>query len=178
MKNETFSDVSELGNGSGSATAANCLKMCQGRPPRLNAVSIKKESDTQMYPQRPSEWRKYKSGMCKGCWGGCCTLPVEASVADLIRLGVATEDEACASLKKLARRLEKEGIIQAFVPSSQLFVLEQRHGRDCRYLHPTTRLCTVYEKRPEVCRQFPKIGPRPGWCPQASISSMKKVAKF
>jgi Fe-S-cluster containining protein len=128
--------------------------------------------------QRPSEWVKYKSGMCEGCWGGCCTLPVEVSVMDLIRLEVTTEDEACQGLKKLARRLEKEGVIQAFVASSQLFVLEQRHGRDCIYLHPKTRLCTVYDKRPTVCRQFPKIGPRPGWCPQTPTTEMKKVAKY
>lgn len=128
--------------------------------------------------QRPSEWVKYRSGMCQGCWGGCCTLPVEASAGDLIRLGLITEDEAAASLKKVARRLEKEGKIQAFVARSGLFVLEQRNGRDCIYLHPRTRLCTVYEKRPEVCRQFPKIGPKPGYCPRTSIEAMKKVAKF
>lgn len=128
--------------------------------------------------QRPSEWIKYRTGMCKGCWGGCCTLPVEASAVDLIRLGLITEDEAAVSLKKVARRLESEGMIQAFVARTQLFVLEQRHGRDCIFLHPKTRLCTVYEKRPEVCRQFPKIGPRPGFCPQTKIEDMKKVVRF
>lgn len=128
--------------------------------------------------QRPSEWIKYRSGMCEGCWGGCCTLPVEASAADLIRLELITEDEAAASLKKTARRLESEGLIQAFVARTQLFVLEQRNGRDCIFLHPRTRLCTVYEKRPEVCRQFPKIGPRPGFCPSTRIEAMKKVVKF
>lgn len=116
-------------------------------------------------PQRPSTWREYKKGMCNGCWGGCCTLPVETSVNDLIRLGLTTEEEAAVSLKKLAQRLQKEGIIQAFQAKSQLFVLEQRNGRDCIYLGKSDRLCTVYEKRPEVCRKFPKIGPRPGWCP-------------
>jgi hypothetical protein len=128
--------------------------------------------------QRPSEWVKYRSGLCNGCWAGCCTLPVEASAADLMRLGLITEDEACQSLKKVARRLEKEGYIQAFVSRSQLFVLEQRNGRDCIFLGAKDRLCTVYEKRPEVCRQFPKIGPRPGHCPTTQISAMKKVVKF
>ncbi len=82
-----------------------------------------------------------------------------------MRLGLASEDEAAGSLKKLAKRLEREGLIQHFQQSTQLFVIEQRHGRDCIFLHEKTRLCTVYEKRPEVCRQFPKIGPRPGFCP-------------
>jgi len=128
--------------------------------------------------QRPSEWIKYRAGMCQGCWGGCCTLPVETSASDLMRLELITEDEAAASLKKVARRLEKEGVIQAYVARNQLFVLQQRNGRDCIFLHPRTRLCTVYEKRPEVCRQFPKIGPKPGFCPKTEIGAMKKVARF
>mgnify|MGYP001582742550 CR=1 FL=1 len=126
-------------------------------------------------PQRPSEWRKYTTGLCEGCIGGCCQLPVETSAADLMRLGVATIDEAASSLKKLARRLMKEGIVRSFHPRIQLFVLEQRNGKygaDCIYLDERTRLCTVYAKRPEVCRQFPKIGPRPGWCPAAPKKSL------
>ncbi len=107
---------------------------------------------------------KYKKNLCEGCWSGCCTLPLETSAFDLIRLGLITEDEAASSLKKVARRLLKEGIIQAFQAKSQLFVIEQRNGRDCIFLGKD-RLCTVYEKRPEVCRSFPKIGPRPGYCP-------------
>ncbi|MDR3605868.1 MAG: YkgJ family cysteine cluster protein [Oligoflexia bacterium] len=116
--------------------------------------------------QRPSTWRRYKSGMCDGCWAGCCTLPVEASASDLIRLELITEEEAAESLKRVAKRLKSEGYIQAFVPRTQLFVLEQRNGRDCIFLGKD-RLCTVYQKRPEVCRKFPTIGPRPGFCPVA-----------
>jgi Fe-S-cluster containining protein len=110
--------------------------------------------------------------MCDGCWSGCCTLPVEVSAADLIRLGLVTEFEAAGGLKAVAKRLLKEKVIQAFQARSQLFILEQRNGRDCIYLDKN-RLCTVYEKRPEVCRQFPKIGPRPGFCPQLD----KRIAK-
>jgi Fe-S-cluster containining protein len=128
-------------------------------------------------PQRPSEWKRYTTGMCDGCIGGCCQLPLEASAFDLIRLGVATEDEAATSLKKLARRLMKAGIVRSFHSSAQIFIIEQRngkHGADCIYLDEHTRRCTVYAKRPEVCRQFPKIGPRPGWCPAAPIPGSKK----
>jgi Fe-S-cluster containining protein len=117
-----------------------------------------------MDPQRPTEWVKYKKGLCETCWAGCCTLPVEVSVVDLIRLGLVTEDEASISLKKVAKRLMKEGLIQAFQGKSQLFVLEQISGRDCIFLGKDRR-CTVYEKRPEVCRSFPKIGPKPTFCP-------------
>ena len=104
--------------------------------------------------------------MCEGCWAGCCTLPVEVSAFDLIRLEVITEDEAASSLKKVARKLHAEGVIQSFSSKTQMFVLEQRGGRDCIYLGKVDRLCTVYEKRPQVCRSFPKIGPKPGSCPQ------------
>ncbi len=114
---------------------------------------------------RPSTWMKYRSGLCDGCWSGCCTLPVEVSAFDLIRLGLTDEYEAAASLKKVGKRLQSEGVIRDFSSKTQIFTLEQRQGRDCIYLHPQTRLCTVYEKRPEVCRKFPKIGPRPGYCP-------------
>lgn len=114
----------------------------------------------------PSTWIKYRAGMCEGCWSGCCTLPVEVSASDLVRLGVATEDETSGSLKKLAKRLEREGVIQRYRAETGIFVLQQRGGRDCIYLSEETRRCTVYEKRPDVCRRFPAIGPRPSYCPQ------------
>lgn len=127
-------------------------------------------------PQRPSSWKQYKKGMCEGCWGGCCTLPLEASAYDLIRLELITEDEAAASLKKVARRLIKEGYVRSFHPTQGLFVMEQKYGRDCVFLGED-RLCTVYDKRPEVCRQFPKIGPRPGWCPSFPKADAKGKGK-
>ena len=115
-------------------------------------------------PQRPSTWIQYRSGLCQNCDAGCCTLPLEVNVNDLIRLELTDEYEAAESLKKIAQKLKKARIVKSFHPKSQLFILEQRNGRDCIYLDENRR-CTVYEKRPEVCRQFPKIGPKPGWCP-------------
>jgi len=114
--------------------------------------------------QRPSTYIRYRKGLCEDCWGGCCTLPVEVSAADLIRLELITEEEAAISLKKVAQKLTKARVIQAYNQKSQLFVLEQRYGRDCIYMNRERR-CTVYDKRPEVCRTFPKIGPKPGFCP-------------
>lgn len=114
---------------------------------------------------RPSTWKFYRKGMCEGCHAGCCTMPVEVHIEDLVRLGVATEDEAHGSHKKLFKKLSKEGIVESFRQGTGLFILTQRDGGDCYFLHSKTRLCTVYEKRPDVCRRFPEIGPRPGWCP-------------
>lgn len=91
-------------------------------------------------------------------------MPVEVSVRDLVRLGLTTEDEAAASLPAVARRLKKDGITRAFRARSLVFILKQKPGGDCIFLDERRR-CTVYEKRPEICRQFPKIGPKPGYCP-------------
>ena len=124
----------------------------------------------------PSTWIKYQKGLCEGCFAGCCTLPVEVSAVDLMRLELITEDEAAASLKKVARRLMKEGVIQHFNPRAQLFVLEQKNGRDCIFLDEN-RMCTVYDQRPEVCRSFPKIGPRPGFCPAQTHVKAKSSSR-
>ncbi len=124
---------------------------------------------------RPSTWVPFKSArQCENCFAGCCTLPVETSAADLIRLEVLSVDEATASLKKSFRRLHKQGIVRSYHATAGVFILEQRNGRDCVFLDPQTRLCTVYEKRPEVCRRFPKIGPRPGFCPEIKVKSRKR----
>ncbi|MEK6773764.1 MAG: YkgJ family cysteine cluster protein [Bdellovibrionota bacterium] len=114
---------------------------------------------------RPSTWKFYESGMCKGCWGGCCTMPVEVMLDDLVRLGLVSRDEAEGSIRKIAKRLIKEKIVVSYRQSTGLFMLSQKANRDCHFLDSKTRLCTVYEKRPGVCRKFPSIGPRPGYCP-------------
>lgn len=92
-------------------------------------------------------------------------MPVEVSVPDLVRLELITEEEAAAGvLKKAATRLKKQGFIRTFRAKTLIFVLEQKSNGDCTFLGKDRR-CTVYEKRPEICRLFPKIGPRPGHCP-------------
>ncbi len=114
---------------------------------------------------RPSTWLKYRDGLCRGCFGSCCTMPVEVIASDLLRLGLVSEDEILGSKKKLSKRLMKEKIISSYREATGAFMLSARPNGDCYYLDATTRLCTVYEKRPGVCRKFPEIGPRPGFCP-------------
>jgi Fe-S-cluster containining protein len=111
-----------------------------------------------------SKWTRFRPSLCKGCWAGCCRLPVEITIRDLIRMGLANEDDATSSLKKLAKRLESLGIIKSFRSSSGLFTLAQKPQGGCIYLDPQN-MCKIYEKRPEVCRRFPEIGPKPGYCP-------------
>jgi Fe-S-cluster containining protein len=114
---------------------------------------------------RPSTWKAYRSALCTGCYAGCCTLPVEVDVTDLVRMGLALPDEIRGSLKKLARRLIHDGAVKTFRARSGLFTLQQRHNGDCLYLDEQRR-CRIYDRRPAVCRKFPiELGPRPGFCP-------------
>lgn len=117
------------------------------------------------YPQQPETWRRYIKGLCDECWAGCCTLPVEARGSDLIRLELATADELEFNLDEVVRRLMRKKIIEFYDPKSAMFVLAQVSGRDCVFLDANTRRCTVYERRPDTCRNFPRVGPRPGFCP-------------
>ena len=114
---------------------------------------------------RPSSWIKHRESLCRGCRAECCAMLLEVTTADLIRLDLCTEDEAEISLKKVFKRLRKEKVAMSYRDGTGLFMLQQKANGDCQFLDSQTRLCTVYEKRPGVCRQFPAIGPRPGHCP-------------
>lgn len=118
---------------------------------------------------RPSTWRAYRDGMCNGCNAACCTMPVEVKLSDLVRLELVSEDEAQSdSPKKIAKRLMKEGLVRSYRQGTEFFMLEQKNNGDCIFLGEN-RLCKVYLKRPETCRLFPSIGPRPGYCPGGKI---------
>ena len=115
---------------------------------------------------RPSTWKKYDSNFCTSCVANCCRMPVEIKISDLVRLDIATEDEAQGSVRRLAKRLIKEGIVKSYRSGTEFFMLTQRSNDDCYFLDPKTRLCSVYEKRPDTCRSFPVVvGPRIGFCP-------------
>lgn len=118
-----------------------------------------------MIKDQPWKWTKYRDGLCTGCTGACCTMPVEIKASDLVRLGLTDEDEVSINPKKLAKRLIKEGIVSSYREGTGNFMITQKANDDCYFLDTQTRLCTVYEKRPDTCREFPNIGPRPGFCP-------------
>jgi Fe-S-cluster containining protein len=115
---------------------------------------------------RPSTWKKYESDNCLRCKGNCCAMPVEIKASDLIRLEIATQDEVDNSVKKLAKKLKKEGYISSYRDGTEYFMITQKPNDDCYFLDSKTRLCSVYEKRPDTCRQFPsQMGTRKGFCP-------------
>jgi len=92
-------------------------------------------------------------------------MPVEVKIPDLVRMGVITEFEANAPIKRLAKRLKKDGVIEHFYFKKQVFVLVRFANNDCLYLDPISRKCKIYKNRPDICRNHPRIGPRPGFCP-------------
>ena len=115
-------------------------------------------------PDRLDTWHRYQKGMCRGCQGTCCSLPVEVRISDLIRLGLTDAFEAEGDPKWIARRLMKEGVVGHFNHKQAIFTLSRRANGDCLYLDQRTRLCVVYEQRPETCCNHPQVGPRPGYC--------------
>jgi Fe-S-cluster containining protein len=114
--------------------------------------------------QNPKSWIKFKQEMCDTCVGSCCQLAVEAKLSDLIRMNLVDSFEAEEPIKKIVKRLKKEGHIRLYNNKSELFILEQRPNGDCLFLHPLKRNCIIYDIRPDTCRDHPKIGPRPGFC--------------
>ncbi len=114
--------------------------------------------------ENPGTWLKYKQEMCKTCVGSCCSLAVEATLDDLIRMELVDPFEAQEPVKKIVKRLKKEGHVRLYNQKSQLFILDQRPNGDCLFLDLEKRNCTIYEKRPKTCRNHPEIGPRNGFC--------------
>lgn len=115
-------------------------------------------------PDRLETWVKYRQSLCRDCHSTCCTLPVEVRLPDLIRMDLADAFEQDEPAKQIARRLMKAGVVEHFNHKHELFTLARRSNGDCLYLDARTRLCTLYEQRPDTCRNHPQIGPRPGYC--------------
>ncbi|WP_341708200.1 YkgJ family cysteine cluster protein [Halopseudomonas sp.] len=113
---------------------------------------------------RLDTWQKYRKGLCDSCNASCCTLPVEVRIDDLIRLGLVDEFEREEPLKQIAKRLQREGVVERFHQTSSIFTLSRMSNDDCLFLDTRSRRCTVYDKRPTTCRNHPQIGPRPGYC--------------
>jgi Fe-S-cluster containining protein len=91
-------------------------------------------------------------------------MPLEIKKEDLIRMELATEADFENSISRLVTRLQKEGVLQSYRASTELFMISRQANGDCVFL-TKERKCSIYDKRPETCRKFPLIGLRPGFCP-------------
>lgn len=114
-------------------------------------------------PDRLETWVKYKKGLCSDCRATCCTLPVEVQLSDLVRMGLVDAFES-ADLRAVAKRLQKSGVVERFHQKTGIFTLSRMANEDCQFLDPQRRLCTIYDKRPDTCRNHPQVGPKPGFC--------------
>ncbi len=113
---------------------------------------------------RLETWVKYRKGMCDDCQASCCTLPVEVRIDDLLRMRLVEPFDTGEPPRQIARRLIKQGSVEHFNQKSGLFTLTRLASGDCLYLDRPSRRCTIYERRPDTCRNHPRIGPRPGHC--------------
>ena len=119
--------------------------------------------------ENPGTWRKYKNGLCDTCQSGCCTMVLEVSAKDLIRLELTDEWEVENCLRDLVKRLKNEKLIKRYNFKSGVFVLGQTREGDCLFLDEE-RQCTMYENRPNVCRSHPeKLSDRIGYCPYCPL---------
>jgi len=87
---------------------------------------------------------------CERCPAYCCSYPViEVTKKDLRRLakhfGLSLEQ----AVKKLTKR-NSEGKKRVLRHRS-----DEHFGSVCRFLDRDTRACTVYDARPQICRDFP-----------------------
>ncbi|ABA90344.2 protein of unknown function UPF0153 [Syntrophotalea carbinolica DSM 2380] len=112
----------------------------------------------------PSTWVKYRKGLCNDCLGVCCSLPVEVTIEDLVRMELVDAFEVDEPAKEIAKRLRKQGLIDHFNFKSEIFTLARLANDDCIFLDQKSRRCTIYPKRPNTCRNHPQVGPRPGYC--------------
>jgi Fe-S-cluster containining protein len=116
---------------------------------------------------RLDTWAKYSAPMCGSCISSCCTLPVEVKIKDLIRIGVVDEFERGDRRRTSPSACRRKASSSASTRSRDLHPAAHEQQR-CLYLDRKSRLCTIYDKRPDTCRNHPKIGPRPGYCTSPS----------
>ncbi|MBI2520673.1 MAG: YkgJ family cysteine cluster protein [Bdellovibrio sp.] len=114
--------------------------------------------------QRPETWRRYQKKMCHNCLALCCALPVEVTAQDLVRMRLLTEFDLTLGEKHLSNYFKKQKLIRSYNRKTEKFTLAQRANGDCVYLNEEKR-CSIYDYRPETCRNHPRIGPRPNYCP-------------
>ncbi len=128
----------------------------------------KNEGISKVDKENPKTWKKFSKNSCNSCRATCCTMPIEVRWEDLVRLNLVNDDELMVPLKTTIARLKREKIITAYRQEPGLFALRQTDDGKCRYL--VGNKCSVYKKRPLVCRAFPtEVGWRHGFCPQQPL---------
>lgn len=88
---------------------------------------------------------------CTKCVGYCCSIyeRVEVTNKDLKRLA--------AHFGLTVEQTEKRHTVVRY--GGRILRRRKDHifGKACKFLHPETRGCTIYEGRPEACRAYPGL---------------------
>lgn len=121
------------------------------------------KKNIQEYLNNLSLWTKYKKNLCESCEGLCCYMPVEVEIIDLVRMNILSKFHLELSEKEQIKDALKNPAILRYTPSTKKFTLKQKPDTSCFFLD-INKKCTIYEMRPDTCRNHPKIGPRPGFC--------------
>jgi Fe-S-cluster containining protein len=108
-------------------------------------------------------WLPYKKEMCETCVGSCCYMPVEIMIEDLLRLKILDEFHLELDLKDQTKVALKNPSIRRYTPSTKKFTLTQKPNGACYFLDKEGR-CSIYDLRPNACRNHPRIGPKPNFC--------------
>lgn len=87
---------------------------------------------------------------CKKCPAYCCSYArIIVDADDLHRLGEHFGISRRAAERKFTKQGEEEG--ERVLRHRK----DEHYGTVCRFLDRDSRRCTVYEARPQICRDFP-----------------------
>ena len=87
---------------------------------------------------------------CSKCPAYCCSIyeRVQVTKRDLNRLAKYFGVDLDTAQRRFTTSWHGERILRR--TSDPIF------GKSCKFLHPETRQCTIYDGRPQVCREFPE----------------------
>jgi hypothetical protein len=92
---------------------------------------------------------------CLKCPGYCCSYPnIHAKPKDIKRLAEhfgVTEEQARKRYTK--KGFKEDGMDER--PRVLRHQEDEHFGSICRFFDTEKRLCTVYEARPKICREYP-----------------------
>jgi Fe-S-cluster containining protein len=93
-----------------------------------------------------------------GCSGACCAaFPLSSPLADLVSgLRIVEDGEQIAAMCRVIEIGEAEARLAA--AGSGCTVDPERQYHACKHWDPATKLCGIYEQRPDMCRRFPYGG--------------------
>ena len=87
---------------------------------------------------------------CLKCPAYCCSYEhIPVTDADVKRLGKHFDMKTEDARKKFTKKGDDEN------PRVLRHKSDEHFGTICRFIDTETRGCTVYEARPEICRDFP-----------------------